>query len=140
MPASINGIGTRFYGASSPRADGSVITTRWFTILYIPIIPLSSCRLIHLTGADTYQAASRSSYYTLVEKLPIQWLQVLKTYVFTLCYFGWIVAIGSGCSRLYPDSKPPVSVLWVVPILFPVPLYVLLGLRKLESSRTRKKP
>ncbi len=42
-----NGIGTRIYGKRDVNpADNSYIVTKWFTLLYFPIIPLGSYRVI----------------------------------------------------------------------------------------------
>lgn len=40
------GTGTRFYGDSefNPR-DGSYITTKWVTLVFVPMIPLGSFRI-----------------------------------------------------------------------------------------------
>jgi hypothetical protein len=44
---SFNGIGTRIYGKREVNTvDGSYIVTKWFTVLYFPIIPLGSYRVI----------------------------------------------------------------------------------------------
>lgn len=39
-----NGIGTRFFGRSELRRDGSYLATKWFCLV-IPLIPLGSYRL-----------------------------------------------------------------------------------------------
>jgi hypothetical protein len=42
-----NGIGTTIYGKREVNPeDGSYIVTKWFTVLYFPIIPLGSYRVI----------------------------------------------------------------------------------------------
>jgi hypothetical protein len=40
-----NGIGTRVYGKRDFRTDGSFITTKWITFLWVPLIPLGSMRV-----------------------------------------------------------------------------------------------
>jgi hypothetical protein len=47
---SINGIGSTLYGKFDPSSDGSYITTEWFTILFIPIFPVCSYRVIKTGG------------------------------------------------------------------------------------------
>lgn len=39
------GIGTRFMGSRDPRGDGSYVSTVWFCIFYIPLIPFESYRV-----------------------------------------------------------------------------------------------
>lgn len=38
----LNGVGTRLYGKYQAEGDGSYIVTLWFTVLFLPIWPLSS--------------------------------------------------------------------------------------------------
>lgn len=46
MPGrSVNGIGTRIYGKRDFLTDGSFVTTRWVTFLWVPLFPLSSMRV-----------------------------------------------------------------------------------------------
>lgn len=45
MPFSFNGIGTTWYGSALEKPDGSYVVTEWFTILWVPIIPLGSKRV-----------------------------------------------------------------------------------------------
>lgn len=41
----INGIGTKLYGTPGYFNDGSYIATKWFVILYFPVIPLGTYRV-----------------------------------------------------------------------------------------------
>jgi len=42
----INGIGTKIYGSKSPCSQcGSVIQTKFFCLIYIPVIPLGKYRI-----------------------------------------------------------------------------------------------
>jgi hypothetical protein len=56
-----NGIGTTIYGKREVNPeDGSYIVTKWFTVLYFPVIPLGSYRVIKekqnfLAGFPKYQ-------------------------------------------------------------------------------------
>jgi hypothetical protein len=56
-----NGIGTTIYGKREVNPeDGSYIVTKWFTVIYFPIIPLGSYRVIKekqnfLAGFPKYQ-------------------------------------------------------------------------------------
>jgi hypothetical protein len=45
MPFSFNGIGTKYYGSRDFSEDGSYITTEWFIILFVPVVPLRSFRV-----------------------------------------------------------------------------------------------
>lgn len=56
-----NGIGTTIYGKREVNPeDGSYIVTKWFTVIYFPIIPLGSYRAIKVkqnffAGSPKYQ-------------------------------------------------------------------------------------
>jgi len=56
-----NGIGTTIYGKREVNPeDGSYIVTEWFTVIYFPIIPLGSYRVIKVkqnffAGSPKYQ-------------------------------------------------------------------------------------
>ena len=56
-----NGIGTTIYGKREVNPeDGSYIVTKWFTVIYFPIIPLGSYRVIKVkqnvfAGSPKYQ-------------------------------------------------------------------------------------
>jgi hypothetical protein len=139
MAASINGIGTRFYGASSPRPDGSVITTKWFAIVFIPIIPLSSFRVLRETKNDKFLILGYSSAYSIIEKLPIQWGQVLRTYGFCLGFLLWCFGLTAFKINLLPDWHPATWMQWLFLIgVVPIPFYLLMAYRALERKRLRQ--
>ena len=138
MAASINGIGTRFYGASSPRSDGSVITTKWFAIIFMPIFPLSSYRVIRETKGDKFLIFGYSSAYSIAEKLPIQWTQVLKTYTFAIIFFVWMVGAGLGLGEIMERWHPSALVHWAYLLaVFPIPFYVLAMVRSRERKASK---
>ena len=126
MAASINGFGTRFYGASSRRSDGSFITTKWFVIIFMPVIPLSSCRVIREVKGDKFLIFGYSSAYSILEKLPIQWTQVLKTYAFATMFIVWMVGAALGFARIMDEWHPSALVQWAYLLgVFPIPFYAL---------------
>ena len=45
MAFTYNGIGKMLYGQRDFLADGSFITTEWFVVLFVPVIPLRSLRV-----------------------------------------------------------------------------------------------
>ncbi|MFO0725909.1 MAG: hypothetical protein U1E65_19145 [Myxococcota bacterium] len=89
MPVTINGIGTKYYGAADQRPDGSFVTTEWFVIVGVPIWPLRSTRLIRAPHADSYVIIASQKGYDLVEQLPLRWSQVVLTYVSAACLLTW---------------------------------------------------
>jgi hypothetical protein len=89
----INGCGTMFYGWRHNKEDSTA--TKWFTLFYIPIIPLGRSRLRALTdfekekffsspgalAAAIVGYGSRTDLYQIKERLPLDGLSVLLTYL-----------------------------------------------------------
>ena len=126
MPRSINGIGTRFYGGSDPRPDHSVITTEWFAVFFIPIIPLRSFRVIRETAGDRFFLFSYSASYKILERLPIVWTQVLKTYLFFVLCCAWWWAVIWTKYKFLSQWHPTLTEQWLLLIFIaPMPFYLL---------------
>ena len=72
-----NGIGTTIYGRRDVNpGDGSYIVTKWFTVIYFPIISLGSYRVIKvkqnfLAGSPKYQ----------MRDAPLSVKQIIFTYM-----------------------------------------------------------
>lgn len=79
MPSNVNGFGTKYYGQRDFRPDGSYLTTNFFCLGFVPIIPLHSVRVI----ADPKNSAMPFSknYYSILEKRWPHPLQVLFIYL-----------------------------------------------------------
>jgi hypothetical protein len=80
--STVNGIGTRFYGWQRLRcADGSAYATRWFVVFYVPLIPLTRCRLKVLTDrADEGLLGGAVDDYEVLGGTPLAWGEVLRTW------------------------------------------------------------
>lgn len=76
--STVNGIGTSFVGECGHEKDGSYISTRWFTFVYVPVIPLFSAR-IHGQSEGKLTPVGLS-WATDYEELPLHMPQVLRTY------------------------------------------------------------
>lgn len=97
--SSINGTGTKAYGKRDFRTDGSFITTKWITFLWIPLIPLRSMRVkpLNQPGLDHLEATillafighvafkSSGKYAVQSDCRPIL-TQVLHVYAFVLAF------------------------------------------------------
>lgn len=81
MPIRVNGIGTTYIGARDFAADGSYITTEFFTFIFIPVFPIRSYR-VRAAGAGRYH---------LIEKIQPHRRQILCVYGWTL---GLVVFLG----------------------------------------------
>jgi hypothetical protein len=92
MPFTFNGIGTKYYGQRDFLEDGSFVTTEWFVLAYIPVIPLGSFRVTP-TGKSSNLLVYRSNQY-LVKRVPISWRQVKNVYnVYIVIIAVYIVII-----------------------------------------------
>ena len=88
MPYSINGIGTAYYGKREKAEDGSYITTLWVILVFIPLLPIGSYRVV-----ETIKSVMFSREY-LSRRIPLCWPQVLNTYlVFASVVLAWWVLI-----------------------------------------------
>ena len=96
MPYTLNGFGTKFYGKRDQAADGSYVTTKWLTALYVPVIPVGSYR-VKPVGQGTNWGIHRSQNYQ-VQNLPLCWEQVWNIYMIAapiLFLGGWLIWWGS---------------------------------------------
>ena len=77
----LNGTGTRLYGQRDEAPDGSYTATKWVVLLFLPLLPLGSYRVLaeSSSGMEVY----RNSTYSLVA-LPLNWRQVMRTYAVSL--------------------------------------------------------
>lgn len=91
MAFTFNGIGTTYYGKDKVNKDQSYITTEWFVFFYLPVIPLRSYRLLPNQAADSNIIVYNKSSFLILEKLPIQWSQVLFTYATVILSALWYV-------------------------------------------------
>jgi len=90
---SVYGIGTILYGyAEINKNDHSYIATKWFTISYLPIIPLGSYRVWYGLTESTFSFFSfGSKTYLRLIKLKLNWKQVIKAYLVSLPFYIVIV-------------------------------------------------
>jgi hypothetical protein len=90
--SSINGIGTTLYGKKGEDLDGSYVATEWFIFAFLPIIPIGSFRVwkekITTSGVPLIAHNSKIEYRR--KKVPLDWEQVMRTYLKT---WGVIAAL-----------------------------------------------
>lgn len=104
MPYTINGCGTKYYGKRELGSDGSYITTEWIVIIYVPLIPIGSFRVLP-TGKSSFYFVGRSYEY-MVQRVPFNWIQIRNVY---LTMIGIYAALSGGLWLLgqFSDSKTP---------------------------------
>jgi hypothetical protein len=95
MANTINGIGTTYLGRANFEQDGSFVTTKWFVLGFFPIVPLGSARLRY-EGTEGIPFFSRTSTFEVIEELPTDWLQVLKTWAYAVFIIAWTVWLLDG--------------------------------------------
>jgi hypothetical protein len=97
----INGMGSRFIGRSEKREDGSYLTTEWFCLLWLPLLPVCNYRLVRVGGRSLIPFLISSRQFVIQEKHPVRLSDALKGYLITVA-LGCILAIGVG---LIANSK-----------------------------------
>lgn len=81
MNYSYHGIGIRYYGQRDFRPDGSCVTTRWFCVFYLPLVPLKSIR-IRPTGTSKYYSLRRVPVIEQQKLEKLSYEQVFSTYAY----------------------------------------------------------
>jgi len=91
MAKSIQGFGTTFYGKRDFRSDGTYITTKWFILFFIPIIPIRSFRVRYQGHSSKMEglSAKSSERYVIYEETTPNWKQGFFTYGFMCFFFLW---------------------------------------------------
>ena len=124
MPRNVNGIGTTYLGASDRQPDGSFVTTEWFILLSVPIIPLKSQRVKYL-GADHGWTRS-TNMYSILGPAPLDTKLVLTAYawiVIPLILMGvliWLLntSIANGSSGFMNILTSIMLVMGIAPFIF----------------------
>jgi hypothetical protein len=90
---SFQGFGTTLYGMRDFRNDGSYVTTKWFILAGIPIIPLESMRVHKGVYHDTssWPLFGSKQGYQILEITRPNWKQVLSVYAFFSLFAAWLV-------------------------------------------------
>lgn len=84
MAFTIHGTGIMVYGERDYWPDGSFVTTEWFAVAWVPIIPIIGKRISYTQNTD-YAVFDPSGYY-VYETLPLNRKQVL-------CTYGWFAGV-----------------------------------------------
>src|ERR1700727_4085704 len=83
------GIGTAFrgrmYASEWDRANGVQLRTKWFIFLWIPVVPLGSSRIRHVSHSSSIFRSS--SMYDQISKEALNWKQIRRTWGITAIVF-----------------------------------------------------
>lgn len=109
MPFTFNRIGTKYYGKRDLLEDGSFVTTEWFVLIDIPIIPLGSFRVVPI-GRTLNILVLKSGEY-LVTRVPLNWRQVRNVYIVTIALLGTLFGAVELLIRIVPSTSSSTSTL-----------------------------
>ena len=90
MPYTLNGCGTRYYGKRDEGPDGSFVVTEWITLVWVPLIPIRSLRVLPSGEGTNLIVWNSQSYRTM--KVPLCWPQVRNIYMFSVPIILLVIA------------------------------------------------
>jgi hypothetical protein len=137
MPSNINGFGTRYYGQRDFRVDGSYVTTNFFCLAFVPVVPLHSVRVIP-DPKNSWMPFSKN-YYAILEKRWPHPLQVLSIYLWSAAAVAVGVLFFWKIEPFLKDRTPWLAQGRVEPFLFGVLIAVPIGAGVLLRSLLRKR-
>ena len=102
MARNWNGIGTAFYGKRDFKPDGSYVTTEWLILIWIPVLPLKSLRVLYLGKGELGIFTISSTCYSVVASLPLDKKQILSIYAYMALVLGLylIVVVSSSFGHI----------------------------------------
>ncbi len=117
MPCSYMGCGTTFYGKRDFWPDGSYLTTEWFTLFLIPIMPLRSWRVKPVGVKSQYDvegvfisAEARREFIVHSKQRPSP-KQVAFTYLYVVGTIPYVAVVLFGLEILIPQEETKGAVL-----------------------------
>jgi hypothetical protein len=95
MAFTFNGIGTAHYGKRR-LPDGSYITTEWFVLVFVPLVPRRSLRVFS-EGPSSFSLnlGASVSQSLRAQKIPLDKRQVLITYAFAAVVVGALIFLAA---------------------------------------------
>ena len=127
----MNGFGTTYYGEdASP--DGSLVTTEWLIVAFLPVLPLRSFRLARTPAGDENLVVYRSESYAVLERLRLRWLQVARVYAFVGFAAAWWASVSWLWFFQWQVFSKPFDryLVFVFLLLMVVPFIAVLGMRR----------
>ena len=116
-------------GQTDFRSDGSYVTTQWFSVLMVPLIPRASFRV--LESRDLVKGK-----YQACHEVPLCLRQVFSVYLFAAFCVGWALLISFVASEFLLD-KPIWVFLASIMLMLWVPVAISRALRRRRRRRTR---
>lgn len=99
------GYGTVFCGKRDFRADGTYLTTEWFMLSFVPVVPLRSWRVRDGDNTHTGKLVfySYSQQYFIIEKRKLSLKQVLSVYM----WFGAAIVVWGPIRAFIEEQVAP---------------------------------
>ncbi len=134
MPSTLRswrGTGTMFYGQCDFYQDGSYITTKWITLIYVPVWPISSHRVQCEGGSLFPRTESYVCHYSRRRHVG----QVVRTYLAALFLaFVWFPLMFIA-SIAVPDDPYHINLILVIGAGAGLPMLVVFAWRGLAKRR-----
>jgi hypothetical protein len=137
MPSNVNGFGTKYYGQRDFRVDGSYVTTNFFCLAFVPIIPLHSVRVIP-DPKNSWVPFSKN-YYAILEQRWPDALQVLSIYLWSAAAIAMGILFLWKIEPLLKARALWLTQGWVEPVLFGVLVALPVGAGALLRYLFRKR-
>lgn len=120
---SLNGFGTKHYGQRDFRKDGSYVTTEWVVVAHIPIVPISSVRILAPYRNEDELQLPIEKQYLVCDRTKPNLKQVAFVYAYMLIVIVWVVLVMRIAIAIPPKEMtgPVKSALFVVGCV-PLPL------------------
>ena len=103
----VHGIGTMVYGERDYWPDGSFVTTEWFVLAWLPIIPLCSKRISYTQNSDYAKYDAREGFY-VYETTGVDRRQALFVYLWLASLVAPFVILGTfleAVARIVGDEE-----------------------------------
>jgi hypothetical protein len=141
----LQGIGTTFYGRRDYDADGSYLTTKWFVVLFVPIVPIHSrrvalvdCRTESL-GPTFLSFDHRYIFHGKPTRPDLR--QVIYTYSYMIFVAAWTYLVFRFLDRiassLQNEFSPYVITFFLVSIPVLIPFALRRYARRMPAARRR---
>ena len=123
MAVTVSLLGTHFYGQRDFHRDGSYLTTEWRTVLYLPLVPIGSCRAV-----PNWPAHRRELLAPVASSLDddCDFLPCTRSARQVLCVYGFVMLMAIWLFFLFRFVAP--GILGWLDFLIGIPLLILLAL------------
>jgi hypothetical protein len=140
MPSLNNGFGTQYLGQRDFRPDGSYLTTTFFCLLYLPIFPIRSVRVVpDATKKDISAGFFTKKFFIVLEKRRPDLGQVLSVYACGAAVVALTVFFFAKVDPYLKDQFPDFSGGWKSTVIFALTLSPPLLLAKFLQWGARQR-